>query len=138
MADRLSCSVACGIFLDQGWNPCPLHWQMHFLSTVPPGKSLFQAFDELDYCPLFHKHTIICACVRAQSLSRVHRLYPTRLLCPWDFPGKNTGVACHFPLQGIFPTQGLNPCLLCLLYWQVDSLPLRHLGSKHTTIHLFK
>ena len=29
----------------------------------------------------------------------------TRLLCPWDFPGKNTGVGCHFLLQGIFPTQ---------------------------------
>ena len=30
----------------------------------------------------------------------------------WDFPGKNTGVGCHFLLQGIFPTQGLNPRLL--------------------------
>ena len=47
-----------------------------------------------------------------------------RLLCPWDFPGKNTGVGCHF--QQIFPTQGSNLCLLC---WQVDSLPLSHLGS---------
>ena len=33
-------------------------------------------------------------------------LQPTRLLCPWDCPGKNTGVGCHFPLQGIFQTQG--------------------------------
>ena len=31
-----------------------------------------------------------------------------RLLCPWDFPGKNTGVSCHSLLQGIFPTQGSN------------------------------
>ena len=30
---------------------------------------------------------------------------PTRLLCPWNFPGKNTGVDCHFLLQQIFPTQ---------------------------------
>ena len=36
---------------------------------------------------------------------------PTRLLRPWDSPGKNTGVGCHFLLQGIFPTQGLNPGL---------------------------
>ena len=36
----------------------------------------------------------------------------TRLLCPWDFPGKNTGVGCHCLLQGIFPTQGSNLCLL--------------------------
>ena len=36
----------------------------------------------------------------------------TRLLCPWDFLGKSTGVDCHFLLQEIFPTQGLNPGLL--------------------------
>ena len=35
-----------------------------------------------------------------------------RLLCPWDSPGKNTGVGSHFILQGIFPTQGSNPHLL--------------------------
>ena len=40
------------------------------------------------------------------------------------FPGKNTGVGCHFLLQGIFPTQGSNLCLLRLLHWQADSLPL--------------
>ena len=33
---------------------------------------------------------------------------PTRLLCPWDSPGKNTGVGIHYLLQGIFLTQGLN------------------------------
>ena len=41
-----------------------------------------------------------------------------RLLCPWDFPGKNTGVGCHFLLQGMFPAQGLY---LHLLHWQADS-----------------
>ena len=41
-----------------------------------------------------------------------HGLYPTRLLCPWDFRGKNTGVGCHVLLQGIFSTQGLNSGLL--------------------------
>ena len=45
-----------------------------------------------------------------------------RLLHPWDFPGKNTGVGCHFLLQGIFQTQGLNPGLLPLLHWQAGSL----------------
>ena len=39
-----------------------------------------------------------------------------RLLCPWNFPGKNSGVSCHFPLQSIFLTQRLNPSLLCLLH----------------------
>ena len=42
---------------------------------------------------------------------RPHGLGPTRLLPPWDSPGKTTGVDCHFLLQGIFPTQGSNPGL---------------------------
>ena len=50
-----------------------------------------------------------------------HGLQPARLLCQWDFPGKNTGVGCHFFLQGIFLTQGSNPHLLCLLHWQAGS-----------------
>ena len=41
-----------------------------------------------------------------------------------DSPNKNTGVGCHALLQGIFPTQGLNAPLLCLLSWQVSSLLL--------------
>ena len=51
-------------------------------------------------------------------------LQPTRLFCPWGSSGKNTRVGCHVLLQGIFPTQGLNPCLLSLLHWQAGSLPL--------------
>ena len=50
----------------------------------------------------------------------------TRLLCPWDSPSKNTGVGCHFLLQGIFLTQGSN---LHLQHWHTDSLLLHHLGS---------
>ena len=49
---------------------------------------------------------------------------PAQALCPWDFPGKDTEVGCHALLQEIFPTQGLNPHLLCLLNWQVGPLPL--------------
>ena len=40
-----------------------------------------------------------------------HGLYPTRLICLWNSPDKNTGVGCHFLLQGLFLTQGLNPGL---------------------------
>ena len=43
---------------------------------------------------------------------------PSRLLSPWDSPGKDTGVCCHALLQGIFPTQWLNPCLLQLLHYR--------------------
>ena len=54
---------------------------------------------------------------------------PTRFLCPWNFPGKNTGAGCCFLLQRIFLTQRLNPFLFHFLHWQVDSLPPCHLGS---------
>ena len=64
-----------------------------------------------------------------------HGLWPARLLCPWDFPGKNTGVFCNFLLQGIFLIQGLNIWLLCLLHWQADSLPLSHQGSHAPFFH---
>ena len=56
-------------------------------------------------------------------------LQPTRLLCPWDSPGKNTAVGGHDFLQGIFPTQGSNPPLLCLLPWQAGCLPLAPRGK---------
>ena len=63
------------------------------------------------------------SCLR---LLRPHELQPAKLLYPWDFPGKNTGVGCHVLLQGIFPTQRLN---LNLPHWQANSLPLSHQGS---------
>jgi len=50
-----------------------------------------------------------------------HGLQPASLLCPWDSPGKKTGVGFHFLLQGIFPTQGSNPHILHLLHWQTNS-----------------
>ena len=64
-------------------------------------------------------------------------IQPIRLLCPWDFPGKNTGVGCHFLLQGIFPTQGSNPHFLYLLHWQTDSLSLHHLEAPPTIYEVY-
>ena len=70
------------------------------------------------------------ACSVAQScLTLCDPMEPTRLLCPWDFPSKNTGVGCHFLLQGIFPTQGSNWCFLHLLHWQVDSFTTEPSGN---------
>ena len=54
--------------------------------------------------------TILSHSVVSNSL-RPHGQQPARLLCPWNIPGKNTGVGFHFLLQGIFLTQGLNPHL---------------------------
>ena len=57
---------------------------------------------------------------------RPHGLQPIRLLCSWNFPGKNTGVGCCFLFQRIFLTQGSNRYLL---HWQADSLLLSHQGG---------
>ena len=51
------------------------------------------------------------ASVVSDSL-RPYGLQATRLLCPWNSPGKNTGIGGHALLQKIFLTQGSNPCLL--------------------------
>ena len=89
-----------GIFLIQGLNPGLLHCRQI----------------------LYHWATIQCeiqceserkwSCSVVSDSLRPHGLQPTRLLHPWDFPGKNTGVGCHFLLQEIFLIQGLNPGLL--------------------------
>ena len=75
----------------------------------------------------------VCACVCSAANLRLALFNPMdRSLpgssCPWDFPGGNTGVSCHFLLQGIFPTLGSN---LSLLHRQAGSLPPSHLGSPY-------
>ena len=75
-----------------------------------------------------------CCCLDPNlclALLRRHGLKLARLLCPWDFPGKNTGMGCHSLLRGIFPTPGLKPCLP---HWQEGSLPLSHQGSPSVSL----
>ena len=86
----------------------------------------------------------MCVCIHVctQSFSCVWLIVTPwtavhQILCAWNFPGKNTGVGCHFLLQGIFLIQGSNLCLLCLLYWQADSLPLNYLASPFIVLHHF-
>ena len=64
------------------------------------------------------------SCSVVSDSLRPHGLQPAR-----DSPGKNAGVDCHALLQGIFPTQGSSPPLLCLLHWQADSLPFTPSGK---------
>ena len=76
--------------------------------------------------------TSFLTCMHAQScptLCDPDGLQPAKLLCPWDFPGKNSGAGCHFLFQEILSIQRLYPHLLCPMHWQADSLPLSHLGS---------
>ena len=57
-----------------------------------------------------------------------------RLLCPWDSPGKNTGVGYHALLQRIFPTQGSNLRLFCLCIGRQVLNHYHHLGSIDTFV----
>ena len=75
--------------------------------------------------PRIHREMLVFSRSVVSTL-QPHGLQPVRLLCPWDFPGKNTGVGCHFLLQGISPAQGSS---LHLLHWQKESLPLSQQGS---------
>ena len=72
----------------------------------------------------------VCVCGAAGAGGAAQLLSPARLFgTPWIATHQDTGVNCHFLLQGIFQTQGSNPQLLCLLHGEADSLPLSHLGS---------
>ena len=65
----------------------------------------------------------VCAC---SVVSHSVTSWIAACQAPWprDFPGKNTGVGCHFLLQGNLPDQRANPHFLHLLHWQANSLSL--------------
>ena len=88
------------------------------LSPLPSPSPVFPLFTVffqnvfeslLSRCPPF---TILCVSAPPSDSVRHRGLLPTRLLCPRDSPGKNTGAGGHSLLQGIFLTQGLSPGLL--------------------------
>ena len=63
-------------------------------------------------------HIYTCRCSIEPDSCDLVDCSPEGSFCPWDSPGKNVGMSWHALLQGIFPTQGSNPCLLRLLHWQ--------------------
>ena len=126
------------VFIDQARQYNRVIW--YWISSL--GSALSVRISDVGGCrgnlkPLWHRqHTgdhehwrwvnrknscFLCVC------ANLLQLYPTlydpmdRSLpgsCPWDSSGKNTEVGCHALCQGIFPNQGLNLHLLCLLHWQ--------------------
>ena len=100
----------------------------------------------LHYCWRKYKMKTNKTACRLSRFSRVQRFATPwttapRLLCPWGSPGKNTGVGCHVLLQclpgpGIFPAQGSNTGLLCLLHRQAGSLPLAPLALNKSCLQL--
>jgi len=88
------------------------HWTLQFLNQ----NTLLNVLSGVHCCCLVMNsfQTLLWPC----------GLSPIRLLCPWNFPGKNTGVGCHCLLQGILPP------------FQVNSLPMSHKGSP-SGVHIF-
>ena len=133
------------------YKPISIYLHLKFISSSEKMYLVygFIIFLHLVFHPPFHPsiyptNTIIQPCVTIINLSfihqsvsqfsrsvvsdslRTHELSPTGLLRPWDFSGKNTGVGCHFLLQGNFQTQGSNPGLL---HCRQTLYSLSHRGS---------
>ena len=112
------------------------------LFSIPGTYHLTSVYASYGHLPLllptasFWRLGPVTACyVRAESLQSCPTLYDP-MVCSLlgspilgGSPSKTTGVSCHALLQGIFPTQRLNPHLLHLLHWQVGSLPLAPHGK---------
>ena len=91
-----------------------------FWETGSPKRSWVKTSLSRDQSTLAERHTEPSPSADSKATLRevlvlVAQSCPTLcdlMVCPWNSPGENTGVGCHFLLQGIFPTQGLNPGLL--------------------------
>ena len=75
--------------------------------------------------------TQVCVCAQLW----LHGVQPARLLCPWNFPDKDTGVGCHFLLQGSIPNPGIKPASPALVqHWATwEVLTTRDLTPRRPT-----
>ena len=72
--------------------------------------------------PIPNRQLRVCLCIQLCTTLCDPMTVARQAPCLWNFPSKYTGVGCHFLLQGIFLTQGSNPCLLSRLHWCIGSL----------------
>ena len=104
--------LICGLEESNAWAKKAERW--------PPGRGVGN-------CGLKEYTSSVRRSVMSDSL-RPHGLLPTRLLCPWNSPDKNTGVGCHSLLQGNLPNPGIKPRSLALqadsLLWATREAPL--------------
>ena len=128
-----------GDLLDPGTEPGSPALQADSLRAELPGKPI----EYMCVCMCVCVCVCVCVCMcmhaGAQLLSHVWLCMNCGHQAPLSmgFPG-NTVAGCHFLPQGVFPRQGLNLHLLCLLHWCADSLSLYHLRSHaytHTHTH---
>ena len=85
--------------------PFTVQREMHMKHAMLELKLKWQLI-HMEYCTFLDHCGLFLVGKLCLTLLWPHALQPTKFLCPWDSPGKNTGVGCHFFLQGIFPTQG--------------------------------
>ena len=112
-----------------------LYLQIYSDFLLPESVVVIPVFWRFVRCICYVTGAYSCSCVKSLhsclTLRDTVDLSPpeSRLLCPWDSPGKNTGVGCHALLHGIFLFHGSNLCLLHLLHWRAGSLPLVPTGK---------
>ena len=123
--------------------PTPVFWPREFLGGYSPwgrkesdkigwlntNSHEVSPFVKKRYQQYLHNCVHVQLLIRVQLFAALWTVAP-KILYPWNFSGKNTEMGCHFLLQGIFPTQELNPGLLHLLHWLSGSFLLNHLGNK--------
>ena len=117
----------------QLWKKKDLHPCLHEADILAGDRQ------QMCYMSVYIACVCVCVCVHPQSCPTLCN--PMNCSLPGssvhgDSPGKNTRMGCHSLLQGIVPTQGSNPCLLCFQHWQVDSLPLHDLGNSYSLLLL--
>ena len=95
-------------------------------TAEPPGKPLKHSEN-------WHLNIRVCMNVRSVVSDSLRPLWTVAR----QAPGKNTGVGCHFLLQGTFLTQGSNPHLLCILHCRQILYPLSHWASPYLLGHNF-
>ena len=99
----------------------PKYWRFSF-SISPSNEYSGLISFRVGWHQMFSKYCCLVAKSRRTLFQPMYCSLPGSF-CPWNSPGKNTGVGCHFLHQGIFLNQGLS---LRLQHWQVGSLPLSH------------
>ena len=110
--------------------PC-MDCQYSLSSTI--SQSLLK-FMSIESVMLSNQLILSCPLLFLPSIFPRIRVFSNGSALPWDFPSRNTGVGCHFLLQGIFLTQGSKPMSPA---WQVGSLPLTHQWGRHTHICIY-
>ena len=105
--------------------------QNQSIDLILPGNSLLCSKVSVYVCVCMCEWVCVLVAQSCPTLCGPKDCSPPELLYPWNYPGKNTGMGNPSLLQGIFLTQGSNPCLLhCrqILYC------LRHQGSPHKSV----